>query len=170
MAPPDPIGVEAQLAGAKPGDILLFSHPQGGLGAIISLVTRSTYYHVAVFEQDTFSIEARQRGVVRRDLRSKEGGHRFTVIPAPEGKGQPALDWARAKIGSKFDRFDFLIIMIDRVITRVQLHYHGFGAYSCGEFVAKAFTAAGVRLFPALQDDEVEPADFAKLLPTARHR
>lgn len=145
--------------------MLLFSHPRGGLGAIISLVTRSTYYHVAIFEGGTTTIEARQRGVVRRDLRSKEGGHVFTVIPAPEGKGGLALDWARAKIGSKFDRLDFLVILVDRLVTRLRLHYHSFGAYSCGEFVAKAFTAAGVRLFPELNDDDVEPADFARFLP-----
>jgi hypothetical protein len=101
---------------------------------------------------------------VRRDLRSREGGHSFTVIPAPDGKGQLALDWAVAKIGSKFDRLDFLVILIDRFFTRLRLHYHGFGAYSCAEFVAKAFSAAGVRLFPELNDDDVEPADFARLL------
>lgn len=155
----------AMLAAAKPGDILLFDKPKGGLGAIISLVTRSTYYHVAIFEGDTFTIEARQRGVVRRDLRTKEGGHTFVVIPGPEGKGLIALDWARAKIGSKFDRLDFLVILVDRFVTRLRLHYHGFGAYSCGEFVAKAYTAAGVRLFHDLNDDDVEPVDFARLLP-----
>ena len=158
----------AALGTARPGDILLFDQPKGGLGAIISLVTRSTYYHVAIFEGDTFTIEARQRGVVRRDLRTKEGGHTFTVIPAPDGGGQVALDWARAKIGSKFDRLDFLVILIDRFVTRLRLHYHGFGVYSCGEFVAKAYTAAGVRLFPDLNDDDVEPADFARFLPAAK--
>ena len=132
---------------------------------VISFLTRSPYYHVAIFEQGTDTIEARQRGVVRRDLRTKEGGHVFTVIPAPEGKGQLALDWARAKIGSKFDRLDFLVILIDRLVTRLRLHYQSFGAYSCGEFVAKAFSAAGVRLFPDLNDDDVEPADFARFLP-----
>ena len=157
-----------KLAAARPGDILLFDQPKGGLGALISLVTRSTYYHVAIFERDTFTIEARQRGIVRRDLRTKEGGHTFTVIPAPEGKGQVALDWAIAKIGSKFDRLDFMVILLDRFFTRLRLHYHGFGAYSCGEFVAKAFTAAGVRLFPDLEDDDVEPADFARFLPNKK--
>ncbi len=160
----------AQLASASPGDILLFSQPNGGLGAIISFVTRSSYYHVAIFEGGTTTVEARQRGVVRRDLRSAEGGHIFQVIPAPEGKGQLALDWARAKIGSKFDRLDFLVILIDRLVTRIRLHYHSFGAYSCGEFVAKAFTAAGVRLFPELNDDDVEPADFARFLPASARR
>ncbi len=82
----------AQLASASPGDILLFSQPNGGLGAIISFVTRSSYYHVAIFEGGTTTVEARQRGDVRRDLRSAEGGHIFQVIPAPDGKGQLALD------------------------------------------------------------------------------
>jgi len=58
------------LATAKAGDILLFDQPKGGLGAIISLVRRSSYYHVAIFEGETFTIEAHQRGVVRRDLRT----------------------------------------------------------------------------------------------------
>jgi hypothetical protein len=101
---------------------------------------------------------------VRRELRTREGGHTFTVIPAPEGRGQVALDWARAKIGAKFDRLDFLVILIDRFFTRLRLHYHGFGAYSCGELVAKAYSAAGVRLFPDLEDDDVEPADFTRFL------
>jgi uncharacterized protein YycO len=158
----------SNLAAAKPGDILLFDQPKGGLGAIISLVTRSSYYHVAIFEGETFTIEARQRGVVRRDLRTKEGGHIFTVIPAPDGKGQLALDWACAKIGAKFDRLDFLVILIDRVFTRLRLRYQGVGAYSCGEFVAKAYSAAGVRLFPDLDDDDVEPADFVRFLPPGR--
>ncbi len=51
-------------------------------------------------------------------------------------------------------------------MTRIRLHYHTFGAYSCGEFVATAFTAAGVRLFPELNDDDVEPADYARFLTT----
>ena len=66
----------------------------------------------------------------------------------------------------QFDRLDFLVTLVDRFFTRLRLHYHGFGAYSCGEFVAKAFTAAGIRLFPELNDDDVEPADFARLLAT----
>lgn len=169
MRPTEP-PVAAALAAARPGDILLFAQPKGGLGAIISLITRSTYYHVAIFDGGTFTIEARQRGVVRRDLQTKEGGHTFIVIPAPRGGGAVALEWALSKIGSKFDRLDFLVILIDRVVTRLRLHYHGFGAYSCGEFVAKAYTAAGVRLFPDLNDDDVEPADFARFISETGER
>ena len=132
---------------------------------IISWVTRSPYYHVAIYEQETFTIEARQRGVVRRDLRTKEGGHSWTVIPAPEGRGEPALAWARSQIGDTFDRFDFLVILIDRVVGLLKIHYEPFGKYSCGDFVARAFREAGVVLFPEMQDADVEPADFARFLP-----
>jgi uncharacterized protein YycO len=154
-----------QLKHARPGDILLFSRPQGGLGVIISLLTRSPYYHVAIFEEGTFTIEARQRGVVRRDLRSPEGGHQWTVIPAPDGCGPKALDWARSQIGDQFDRFDFLVILLDRIVGRMRIHYEPFGKYSCGELVARAFREAGCVLFPDLEDAEVEPADFARFLP-----
>ncbi|HEV2249605.1 MAG TPA: hypothetical protein VGT60_03765 [Candidatus Limnocylindria bacterium] len=155
----------AQLSRANPGDILLFSQPHGGLGAVISLVTRSPYYHVAIFERDTFSIEARQRGVVRRDLRTKEGGHTWTVVPAPQGSGAAALAWAVSRIGDRFDRLDFLVILLDRIVGRLRIHYEPLGKYSCSEFVARAFREAGVVLFPELQDADVEPADFARLLP-----
>jgi len=127
-------------------------------------VTRSPYYHAALFDRDTFTIEARQRGVVRRDLRSKEGGHTWTVIPAPPGYGPAALEWARSQIGDKFDRLDLLVILIDRVFRPLQIHYEPFGKYSCGEFVARAYREAGVVLFPELQDADVEPADFARSL------
>ena len=120
---------------------------------------------MAIFDRDTFTIEARQRGVVRRDLRSKEGGHIWTVIPAPQGYGPAALEWARSQIGDKFDRFDLLVILIDRVFRPLQIHYEPFGKYSCGELVARAFREAGVVLFPELQDADVEPADFAQFLP-----
>lgn len=65
---------------------------------------------MAIFDGGTFTIEARQRGIVRRDLRSNDGGHTFTVIPGREGEGPVALDWVRAKIGSECDRLDFLTI------------------------------------------------------------
>jgi uncharacterized protein YycO len=148
----------------------LFDRPNGGLGVIISLVTRSPYYHVAIFEQGTHTIEARQRGVVRRDLRSPEGGHNWTVVPAPEGHGVAALEWARSQIGAKFDRLDFLVIVIDRIFGPLKIHYEPFGKYSCAEFVARAFREAGVVLFPDLHDSDVEPADFARFLPARVQR
>jgi hypothetical protein len=105
---------------------------------------------------------------VRRDLRTKEGGHSWTIIPAPKGHGGPALEWARSQIGDRFDRFDFLVIVFDRILGSPQIHYEPFGKYSCGEFVARAFREAGVVLFPDLQDADVEPADFARLLPRGK--
>jgi len=158
----------AQLTSASPGDLLLFSQPKGGLGAIISFVTKSPYYHVAIFDKDTFTIEARQRGVVRRDLRSKEGGHTWTVIPAPKGHGGRALAWARSQIGDQFSRFDFLVILMDRILGPLKIHYEPLGKYSCGEFVARAFREAGAVLFPDLQDADVEPADFARYVPNKK--
>ena len=119
---------------------------------------------MALFDRDTFTIEARQRGVVRRDLRSTEGGHTWTVIPAPEGRGEAALAWARTRIGDRFDRLDFLVILLDRIVGRLKLHYEPFGKYTCAEFVARAFREAGVVLFPDLQDADVEPADFARFV------
>ncbi len=143
----------------------MFDRPRGGLGLVISLLTRSTYYHVALFDSGTFTIEARQRGVVRRDLRDKEGGHSWTVIPAPRGYGPAALEWARSQIGDKFDRLDLLVILIDRVFRPLRIHYEPFGKFSFAEFVARAYREAGVILFPELQDADVEPADFARFLP-----
>jgi uncharacterized protein YycO len=143
----------------------LFSRPRGGFGVIISILTRSPYYHAALFDVDTFTIEARQRGVVRRDLRSKEGGHTWTVVSAPDGCREKALEWALSQIGDKFDRFDFLVILLDRIVGRLHIHYEPFGKYSCAEFVARAFREAGCVLFPDLEDADVEPADFARLLP-----
>lgn len=132
----------ASLAQAKPGDILLFSRPKGGIGVLISLITRSPHYHVALFEKDTHTIEARQRGVVRRDLRSKEGGHTWTVIPAPNGAGPHALDWARSQIGSGFDRIGLLVIILERVVRAFRIHYEP-GKYTCAEFVALAYEKSG---------------------------
>lgn len=106
--------------------------------------------------------------MVRRDLRSKEGGHSWTVIPAPQGYGRGALEWARSQLGAKFDRLDFLIIVIDRIFRPLKIHYEPLGKYSCAEFVARAFREAGVVLFPELQDADVEPADFATFLPPAK--
>ncbi len=120
---------------------------------------------MAIFERDTFTIEARQRGVVRRDLRSKEGGHSWTVIPAPDACGPKALDWARSQIGDTFDRFDFLVILLDRIVGRLRIHYEPFGRYTCGELVVRAFREAGCVLFPDLEDADVEPADFARYVP-----
>jgi hypothetical protein len=120
---------------------------------------------VALFDTETFSIETRQRGVVRRDLESKEGGHTWTVIPAPDGRGEAALAWARTQIGDRFDRLDFLVILLDRIVGRLKIHYEPFGKYTCAEFAARAFREAGVVLFPDLQDADVEPADFARFLP-----
>ncbi len=158
------------LANAAPGDILLFFRPSAGLGLLISILTRSPFYHVALYDGELHTIEARQRGVVRRDLRSHEGGHLWRVIAAPGARRREALDWAHSQIGDSFDRLDLLVILLDRVFLKLKLHYAPFGKYSCGEFVATAFARAGAPLFPELALSDVEPADFARLLPGRQHR
>ena len=105
---------------------------------------------------------------MRRDLRAKEGGHTWTVIPAPRGYGGPALAWARSQLGARFDRLDLLVILIDRIFRPLRIHYEPIGKFSCGEFAARAFREAGVVLFPDLQDADVEPADFARFLPAKK--
>ena len=87
------------------------------------------------------------------------------MIPAPEGRGHEALAWARSQLGAKFDRLDFLVILLDRIVMRLRIHYEPVGKYSCAEFVAKAYAEAGVTLFPGRPHADVEPADFAKYLP-----
>jgi hypothetical protein len=36
--------------------------------------------------------------------------------------------------------------------------------YTCGEFVALAYRQAGRDLIPGIEPEDVEPADFARLL------
>jgi hypothetical protein len=103
--------------------------------------------------------------VVRRDLTTREGGHTWTVIPAPPGRGELALAWARSQVGAGFDRLDFLVILLDRIVGRLHIHYEPFGKYSCAEFVARAYREAGCVLFRDIPDADVEPADFARFLP-----
>jgi hypothetical protein len=102
---------------------------------------------------------------VRRDLREREGGHTWTVIPAPQGRGAEALAWARTQLGAKFDRLDLLVILLDRIVMRLKIHYEPMGKYSCAEFVVRAYAAAGVTLFPGTSASDAEPADFARYLP-----
>src|SRR5579862_1775917 len=85
--------------GQRPGDILLFHRPRGITPRLISLFTRSPYYHVAIAADDLHTIEARPKGIVRRDLREPEGGHCFEVIRMPHGVGGQALEWAETQIG-----------------------------------------------------------------------
>lgn len=148
----------------RPGDVLLFAHASGW-NRVITLLTRSPYYHVALYAGDFHVIEARPQGVVARDLRGPEGTHFCASLPDPAGKGLEALAWAKGQIGGKYDRWDVLVIVLEHVFTRLHLNYAPPGRFSCGEFIAQAFEEAGARLFPDRDAADVVPGDFGRLLP-----
>src|SRR5689334_5060018 len=62
------------------GGMLLFYRPRGP-GVLVSLLTRSPYYHVAIVVDSKHVVEAMPNGVVQSDLQSKRGEH-FVFIPS----------------------------------------------------------------------------------------
>jgi hypothetical protein len=149
----------------EPGDILLFHHVARLRDVLIVLVTRSPFYHAALYAGDMQVIEARPQGVRQNDLKGRE--HNFVVLPAPAGKGEAALAWARGQIGDPFDRMDFLVIFLEHLLIHWHINYSTPGKYTCAEFVTTAFRQVGVDLVPGKDADEVAPADLAHLLPQA---
>ncbi|MBC5826124.1 MAG: hypothetical protein GIW99_00290, partial [Candidatus Eremiobacteraeota bacterium] len=127
--------------------------------------TRSPIYHVALAEAGYEVIEARPRGVARRDVSKPPVRLDFIVLPAPEGAGAAALAWAATKIGDGYDKMDIAVIALDRIFKHFHLNYIVGDRFTCGEFVATAFEHAGVKLFPDIPAADVEPSDFAGLLP-----
>jgi uncharacterized protein YycO len=148
----------------SPGDVLLFAHATGW-NRLITFLTRSQFYHVAIYAGDYQVVEARPQGVVLRDLRGPEGTHYCAILPNPEDKGGEALAWAKTQIGDRYDRWDVLVIVLEHIFIHLHLNYAPPGRFSCGEFVARAFAEAGVRLFPNQDNADVVPGDFARLLP-----
>ncbi len=149
----------------KPGDILLF-HRATGLNRVITWFTRSPYYHVAIYAGDSHVVEARPRGVIRRDLRSPEGGHHYVVVPTPHPEAEHALHWAETQIGDKYDRLDVVVIVLERLFRHLHINYTPRNRFSCGEFVAMAFVEAGAPLLPNCPPADTVPGDFARLLDT----
>lgn len=147
----------------KPGDILVFARAKRGRDYIIKLLTFSRYYHVALYDGDWHVVEARPKGVGRNDLRGREGA--FVVVPAPKGKGQAALDWAKTQKGAGFDRKDMLVTLLEHLFVRFHLNIVPKGKFNCAELVATAFDKAGLRLLPDRDLNDFEPKDFAGLLP-----
>jgi len=148
----------------RPGDLLLFTHARG-LNRLITWFTRSRFYHVGIYQGEAHVVEARPRGVVRRDLRGGEGEAYFAVIPAPEGKGMEALRWAEAHIGASYDVANVLVLVLDRCLECVNLRYSSGNRFACGELVVRAYRAAGVNLFPHCAPESVVPAHFESMLP-----
>jgi hypothetical protein len=146
------------------GDILLFHHIARVRDLLITLVTHSPFYHTALYAGEGHVIEARPQGVIYNDLLGRE--QNFVVVPAPEGKGEAALAWAKTQLGAKFDRLDFAVILLEHLFKYWHINYTPQGRYTCAELVITAFEEAGVRLIPEKAVDEVEPADLARLIPT----
>ncbi len=108
-------------------------------------------------------MEARTPGVVSQDLRGREND--FVVAPAPEGKGEAALAWAKSQVGDAYDDLDVGVIILDHLCRFIHFNYTPRNKYSCGEFVAVAFDKAGVPLFPERDLGDVVPGDFAPFVP-----
>ncbi|MCA1595828.1 MAG: hypothetical protein LC772_05335 [Chloroflexi bacterium] len=147
-----------------PGDILLFANATG-MNRLITFFSRSRYYHAALYAGDAHVLEARPQGVTDRDLRGPLGTHYCAVIPAPDGRGEAALAWARAQLGAKYDRMDTLVVILEHIFLRLHLNYAPPGKFSCAEFVALAYQNAGVDLFHGRDLHGLDPADFESLLP-----
>lgn len=147
----------------QPGDVLLFFHAHRGFDYVIKLMTFSKYYHCGLYAGGGRVIEARPRGVADNEIGSRAGG--YDVLPAPEGKGAEALAWAQTQIGAGYDRVNMLTMFLEHVFVRLRLNIVPKGKYSCAEFVATAFYHASLRLFPDQDLNDVEPKDFARLLP-----
>lgn len=159
------IGSGDEAVEPKPGDILLFHHIARLRDLLITMVTHSPFYHAALYAGDGCVVEARPQGVIENDLRGRE--QNIVVLPAPEGKGEAALAWARTQLGDPFDRMDLFVIFLEHVFRHWHINYAPYGRYTCAELVTKAFLQAGVRLVPDKEPSEVAPADLARLLPPA---
>jgi uncharacterized protein YycO len=156
--------IDRQLGNAKKGDILLFYRAQG-INRIITMFSRSRYYHVGIYAGEHFVVESRPTGVQKRDLRKPGSGQWFRVIPMPSEQGEPALIWASAHIGDGYAVLSVLGLIIDRLSNRFEINLRQRDKFSCGELVVKAFAHAGVSLFPGREAEVVAPWDFVKLLP-----
>ena len=155
------------LRDAEPGDILLFQRARG-LNRIITWFSRSRFYHVGLYAGETFVVEARPVGVVRRDLSLPGNDGHFRVIAAPPGKGRAALRWAEKQIGDGYAPFSVLTLVCDRLFRNWNINITQPDQYSCGELVAESFAESGVALFPGRANEQVAPWDFARFLPAAR--
>lgn len=146
-----------------PGSIALFYRPRG-TALLISLFTKSPYYHVAIASNEHELIEALPSGVVRTALAEKRREH-FYVIPPPSKKAaDAATKWAESKIGDGYDTADLIAIACDRIFAHLHLYLARKDRFTCGEFVATAYEKAGHALIPNADPEVVVPADFGPLL------
>jgi len=164
---------KAQAIVAQRGDLLLFTRAVG-LNRLITWFTRSPFYHVGLYEGDGWIVEARPRGVVRRNLRGPDGDRHFVVIPheplLADTQAEAALVWAASQLGDGYDPLDVAVIVLERLFTSLTINYTSKNKYSCGEFVTRAMRDAGVDPFPGRVADRVVPADFERFLRRKRRK
>jgi uncharacterized protein YycO len=151
------------------GDILLFYRPVGK-DRVISLVTKSPYFHVALGCEPYGVVEAVPRGVRRRDLSTARAQHPYVVIPAFPDSGEAAAAWALTQVGDGYDTADLAVIVLHRIFKIFRINYTVGDRFTCGEFVASAYEHAGRRLFPDIDTEDVVPADFVRFLPEKLRR
>ena len=151
---------------AVPGDLFLFTRARGA-NLLITALSRTPYYHVAFYAGGPFVVEARPRGVVRRDLRGPDGDKDFVVIPAfcDRDIAIRALRLAEERIGLGYDPLNVAGLIIDRALPFVELPPVKNGRYSCGELVTSCLREAGFDPLPEMQAEDVLPSDFMRFLP-----
>jgi uncharacterized protein YycO len=150
----------------KPGDLLLFFDARG-TNRLITFVTKSPIYHVAISLGGEHIVEARPKGVERNALSTRAGGEVFTLAPAPgtSDEAERATKWALSQVGAAYDAPGAVAMLLDRAFIHLHLNRVIGDRYTCGEFVALAYRHAGRNLFPAIEPEDVEPADFVAFLP-----
>lgn len=146
------------------GDFLLFYRARGR-DRVISLVTGSPFFHVALARDEYVILEAVPCGVRRRDLRSEPDRHPYLVIPGLAQYRDAAVRWAESQVGDGYDSVDIGVIVLHRIFRLFAVNYTVGDRFTCGEFVARAYEVAGKRLFSDIDTADIEPADFRKLLP-----
>jgi len=147
-----------------PGSIALFFRPHG-TAWLISLFTKSPFYHVAITLNENELIEALPSGVVRTALAQKRREHFYLIPPPSKEAAQTAIRWAESKIGDGYDPADLIAIACDRIFAHLNIYLAHKDRFTCGEFVATAYEKAGRELVPNAEPEVVVPADFGPLLP-----
>jgi diacylglycerol kinase (ATP) len=154
-----PVAMNAELAR---GDILLFG-PDGTLGAqVIEFLTRSYYHHIAIYDGDGMVIEAMPAGVIRTAL----GSRRVTAVrpDLPAEERAAVADWARGRVGDRYDTRGLLLIAFDRVFPGLRLGGPPVHRFSCAVFVADAYMQEGHDLLPGERWEDLVPGDFMALM------
>lgn len=155
--PSPPLGVPTP----QTGDLLLF-HNAKGMNKLITMFTRSPFYHVAIYDADNMVVEAQLPGIQHNNIGRHSGD--YVVAPAPEGKGPDALAWAKTQIGDAYDRLDLVVMFLDHLCRFIHFNYQPHNKFTCGGFVATALYEVGVPMFPKDRLSNVVPADFEHLV------